>query len=119
MPPVGPGFWSRQISIEMRIPRARDVALLVVVFTLRRVRQVEAAVDDDPIGVAEMRRQRRRIDQGSEFARRHCRVLASTLESVVQMMFFVSFVSFVFPYVLRVLLDRAFPPADAGTAPRR
>ena len=46
----------REIVIEMRIARAGNVAALVRRAPGRRIRQREAAIDDDPVGSAEAAR---------------------------------------------------------------
>src|SRR5688500_7023078 len=52
------------MTIEIRVARAGNVALAILLLALLRIGEIETAVDDHPVRITDMARQRGRIDQG-------------------------------------------------------
>src|SRR5262249_30567336 len=80
MPAVFPTLGTRQVPIEMRVDRAANMSRLVRVLSPCHVVELEAAIDDGPVLVAEMERQRRCGDQSPK---RHARTIASDPPTIV------------------------------------
>ena len=61
MAAVSSGARAGEIAVEVRVNGARQVLFRVLRFALRGVREVEAAVDDRPVGVASVEEVRREV----------------------------------------------------------
>ena len=66
MPPVGSGLRSRKILVETQEARARDVRRRVLGTPARRIGQIVAAIEHDPVGIVEALREDFCADEGSE-----------------------------------------------------